>query len=269
MNISDLFYFFMALLAYSCISIGFVLQKKGIHWMGWKEKKNKTYYRYLFLWLTGFVIMNIYGVPSAVALKRLPAHITAAFAGWGIVVLVFLSGFFLKEKLFKTDYLFSFMIVLGICLLSLFENSGNETSLNIAGLAFLSVIPAVLFGIGFWRGLSKKTKTLVFAAVCGMTAGLMVVFLRLLVVEYQYRVALYFRSPNLYLYIIFALISLISLQVACKKGEMMIIGPVQYSSAIIYPMLAAFFVFQQILHPMQLVAALMICLSIVFILKKR
>ncbi|MCP5103511.1 MAG: hypothetical protein GY950_09040, partial [bacterium] len=122
---------FMALIAYSAVSTGFVLMKMGIDWMGWKGKRDKVFYKKFFIWVTGFIIMNIYGVPSAIALKQLPPHIVAAFAGWGIVVLVFLSHFLLKETLFKTDFVFSFLIVAGIFLLNFFEKPSADGIISV------------------------------------------------------------------------------------------------------------------------------------------
>jgi multidrug transporter EmrE-like cation transporter len=259
----------MALIAYSAISTGFVLMKMGIHWIGWKKKRNTTFYKNLALWMSGFIIMNIYGVPSAAALKQLPPHIVAAFAGWGIVVLVFLSHFLLKEKLFKTDFLFSLLIVAGIFLLNFFEKPAPANIINVKGIIFLSSIPVIVFIPGFIKKLSGKVKTVLFASVSGISAGLMVVCLRLLVLKYQYRVALYFHSPYLYLYIGFALLSFIALQVAIKNGSMMIIGPVQYSTTIIYPVLAAFFVFNRLINLLQFLSIGLIVYSVIHILKKR
>jgi drug/metabolite transporter (DMT)-like permease len=265
-------YFFsilMALVAYACISTGFVLMKMGIDWMGWKKKRNRTFYKNLSLWITGFIIMNIYGVPSAVALKHLPSHIVASFAGWGIVVLVFLSHFLLKEKLDKTDIVFSLSIVAGIVLLNLFEKPSPPRTADETGMVLLAAIPVVLLAAAFVSRLSPKMKTILFASVSGISAGLMVVSLRLLVLAYGYDVALYFNSPYLYVYIGFALLSFIALQAACKNGPMMVTGPVQYSTTIIYPLPAAFLVFDRGIHPVQFLAIGLIVYSVISILKKR
>ena len=55
----DIFSIIMAMAAYTCISAGFVLMKKGILWIGWKGEKNQKYFLNLFLWISGFIIMNI------------------------------------------------------------------------------------------------------------------------------------------------------------------------------------------------------------------
>lgn len=259
----------MALLAYSCISTGFVLMKMGIGWTNWKGKRNRTFYKSITLWISGFIIMNIYGVPSAIALKRLPPHTVAAFAGWGIVMLVFLSHFLLKEKLHKSDYFFSLGIVAGIFLLNFFEKSAPDNMIDIKSMIFLSLLPVIIFIPGFSNRLSARMKTVIFASVSGISAALMVVFLKLLVIEYRYQIVLYFNSPYLYFYIAFAILSFIALQMAIKKGSMMIIGPVQYSATILYPLLAAFFIFHREIVLIQFLALGMIVYSVVAILKKR
>jgi drug/metabolite transporter (DMT)-like permease len=264
-----LFPYTMALIAYSLLSIGFVLQKKGIHWIGWKANKDRVFYRHLFTWIIGFVIMNIYGIPSAIALKSLPPHIVSAFAGWGIVMLVFFSYLILKEKLFPGDYLFAFLIVAGIFILGYFEpiTKPGTQSFSLWGLVLLSLLPVIVFSIAFLKTIIKKIQTASFASVSGMTAGLMVVFLRLLVLNHGYEVLRYFASPYLYLYILFALLSLISLQLALKNGAMIAIGPVQYASNIIYPLIATLVVFQQSIYPIQVIAIALIVFSVTRILK--
>lgn len=262
---------FMAITAYTLLSLGFVLQKKGIQWMGWKGPKDKIFYSNLTTWIAGFIIMNTYPLPSAIALKNLPPHIVSAFAGWGIIMLVFFSFLLLKEKLYKTDYIFSLLIVVGIVLLNYFEKStGPDTSTaapRVWGLSILCAVPVILIFIGLLKFPDKKVKTWVFASVSGMCAGLMVITLRLLVVNFGYEVSSYLGSIYLYLYLGFALLSFIGLQLALKNGPMIAVGPVQYSSTIIYPVFAAFLVFQQPIHWVQFFAIALIVYSVISILK--
>lgn len=263
---------FMAVTAYSLLSLGFVLQKKGIQWMGWKGPKAKIFYSNLVTWVIGFIVMNAFPIPSAIALKNLPAHIVSAFAGWGIIMLVFFSFLLLKEKLHKTDYIFSLLVVVGIVLLNYFEKStGSDPSIDsprVWGLAILCAVPVILIFIGLLRFFSQKVKTWVFASVSGMCAGLMVITLRLLVVNFGYEVSSYLGSIYLYLYLGSALLSFIGLQLALKSGPMIAVGPVQYSTTIIYPVFAAFLVFQQSIHWVQILAIALIVYSVINILKR-
>ncbi len=259
----------MALIAFFCLSFGFILMKMGINWMGWKESKNKIYYKNLFIWITGLIIANIYGIPSALALKNLPPHMVSVFAGWGIVVLIYLSYFLLKEKIFKTDYLFSFLIILGIFLLSYFKQESSGETIQPIGIYILGFIPIVLFLFGFAKKITNPVKTAIYGAVSGFSAGLMIIFLRILVLKYQYQVGLYFTSPFSYLYIIFALLSFVALQFAFKHGPMMITGPAQYSTTIIYPLFAAWLIFHDQINLIQLILIGIISYSVIMIMKKR
>ena len=219
----------------------------------------------------GFIIMNAFPIPSAIALKNLPAHIVSAFAGWGIIILVVFSFLLLKEKLYKTDYFFSFLIVSGIVLLNYFEKStptgSSATTFRVWGLGILCTVPVILIFTGLLKFLDKKVKTWVFASVSGMSAGLMVITLRLLVVNFGYEVSSYLGSIYLYLYLGSALLSFIGLQLALKNGPMIVVGPVQYSTTIIYPVFAAFLVFQQPIHWAQFLAIALIVYSVINILR--
>jgi len=258
----------MAAIAYSCISTGLVSMKKGIQWMTWKGKRDKSFYQKLTLWLTGFLVMNIYGVPSAIALKYLPPHTVAAFAGWGIVLLVFLSHWCLKEQIFRSDYLLGSTIVIGIILLNLSESAPSTIQVNRTGMFIFCILPGLLFILGFNKTLSSKSKTILFALVSGISAGLMVISLKILVMLYQYRVTMYFNSEYLYLYIGAALLSFIALQIACKNGPMLIVGPVQYSGNIIYPAVSALLVFGHWLPLIQIGAVAIIVFSVIVMLRK-
>jgi len=237
--------------------------------MGWKGPKGKTFYWNLAIWVTGFLVMNIYGVPSAIALKSLPPHIVAAFAGWGIVMLVFFSFLLLKEKIYPTDYIFSILVIMGIFFLGYFEKTHPSVhSFSLWGMVLLCALPIILFFAGLLKFLTQKVMTVIYSSVSGMSAGLMVVSLRLLVIKFGYEVSLYFDSLYLYLYIVFALLSFIALQLALKNGSMIAIGPVQYSANIIYPAASTLLVFQESLHPIQVLAVAAIIYAVINILKK-
>ena len=172
----------MAVVAYTALSSGFVLQKKGIGWLGWKGKKERKFYKYFIIWFLGFVIMNIYGIPSAIALKTLSPHLVSAFAGWGIVVLIFLSRLIIGEKSNRMDYLYSFLIIAGIIIFCLFENiSVIVHEKNIMAFLVLSFVPVFIFIFFIVRGFSNKWKNVLFASASGIFTGMMVVVLNIFV----------------------------------------------------------------------------------------
>ena len=263
------FALFMSAVAYTLLSTGFVLQKKGINWIGKNPGSDKEFYKNLITWLSGFRLMNIYGVPGAIALKSLQPYVVGSFAGWGIVVLVFLSYIILKENLYKSDYYYSALIIFGIILLFLFQGSESkevETDKLIAVLYFS--VPLVLLFSGFVGKSGKKIKSVVFAIASGVSAGIMVVSLKFLVGFFGYRVGGYFGSVYLYLYISAALLSFISLQFALKNGSMILIGQLQYSANILYPVLGSALLLKNRISFITLFAILLIVFSVIKILKK-
>ncbi|MEN8223149.1 MAG: hypothetical protein ABFR36_07805 [Acidobacteriota bacterium] len=260
----------MAAVAYSFVSIGIVLQKKGIFWIGWKGLKDKTYYKHLAVWLSGFLLMNLYGIPSAIALKSLPPHQVSAFAGWGVIVLVFLSKFFLKDVLFRSDYFYSLVVIAGIVMLNLSGNpvAGSEISLTVLTLLYF-FFPVFLFILSLLTKFNNKIVNVLTAVVSGCTAGLMVISLKGLIGLHGYRITEYPASIYFYLYLFFALISFLSLQMSLKTGPVLITGQLQYSSTIIYPVAGSLIVFSGKTGLFQIISIVIIVIGVIRILKNR
>ncbi len=264
-----LFAIVMATLAYSSVSAGMVLMKKGIDWLGWKGSKGKLFYKNFFIWVLGFIIMNLYGIPSAIALKVLPAHVVSAFAGWGIVAVIVFSAILLKEKISGMEMVYSGLIVMGIVLINVIGTKDSaERSPDIIGLVLVSLLPILVISIHKLVKQSRFSAAL-WAGVAGASAGMMVVYLKLLIGERGYSVSEYFSCLWFWLYVFFALLSFIAIQVACKKGDMVTVGPVQYCATILWPLFAAFVVFGEKISVLQLFMFMIITASVFSILKKR
>jgi len=272
MNLMDNFLLslLMAATAYSFISIGIVLQKKGILWIGWKGIKDVSYYKHLVIWISGLLFMNLYGIPSAIALKSLSPHHVSAFAGWGVIVLIFLSKIFLKDVIFRSDYFFSMVIIAGIVMLNLSGNSvtGPEISIDVITLLYF-LLPVVLFILLLMTKFTNKTINALSAVVSGCTAGLMVISLKGLIGYHGYRIMEYPGSLYLYLYLFFALLSFVSLQMSLKTGPVLVTGQIQYSTTILYPFAGSLIVFSGRTDMLQMIAIILIVIGVVRILKNR
>jgi len=267
---SQLIALFMAAIAYSFISAGIVLQKKGIAWLGWKGRKDKKYFKHISIWLSGFLLMNIYGVPSAIALRYLPPHVVSAFAGFGIIVLIFLSKYFLKDRIFRSDYFYSAIVMAGILLLNLTENISGKSNVSGGILTLLFfLIPVLMFLFASIVDSGDRFKNIFYAAVSGCSAGVMVISLKGLVHFFEYRLSEYPGSIYFYLYIFFALLSFISLQMSLRSGPVLITGQIQYSTTIIYPVAGSIVVFSGSTGLLQLVSIAVIVTGIIKILKNR
>jgi hypothetical protein len=186
---------FITIFAYTLLSTGFVLMKKGIGWIGFKDKKGKTFYRNLLLWIIGFILINVYIVPNTIALKYLTPHLVSSMAGWGIIILIFFSYLILKEKLYRSDYFYTILIVISIVLLHFFERQESEEKVIIPVLAAVSVLPLLLLFPALLRFVPRRVKTILMAALSGISAGLIIVTLKVLVTFSGFAVSTYFSSP--------------------------------------------------------------------------
>jgi multidrug transporter EmrE-like cation transporter len=242
-------------LAYTLLSTGYILQKRGIAWIGHKGEKDRRYYRALAVWIVGFLLMNLYVVPNAAALKRLDPHIVSAMAGWGVIILVLLSQAFLKERILGSDVALTLLIVAAIVVLNVFERpEAGQDMVRLGPLIAAMALPFLLALPALIPNRSRRTRGLLFACVSGLSAGLIIVLLKILVASHGYRIASYFGSPHLYFYLVFSLGSFLALQASYKMGRMLFVGPVQYSAAILYPVLCSAAVFGNHLHAIQLAA---------------
>jgi len=258
----------LALAAYAVLSLGMVLMKKGIPWIGYKGPKDGAWRRDLRTWIAGFLLSNLYVVPSLMALKTLTPHIFAAFAGFGVIVLVLLAAAVLGEKLHRSDIYYTAAIFLSIILLNLYEPTPGKDALNIPLLAGVAAFPLLLFATAFTKGISPTVRAVMFASVSGTSTGMVVVLMKTLVEVHGFRVGDYLHSPYIYLYLFFSLTAFIALQLAYRIESMMRTGPVQYGSSIVYPAVCSALVFGNVIRPIQIAALAAIILAIVGILRK-
>ena len=248
----------VAALAYSLLSAGMVLEKKGVVWIGFRGPKNPAYFKNLFIWILGFLLVNLSIVPNTMALKTLSPHIVASVAGWGVAVMVILSRFLLGERLYAADFLDTALIVGAIVVLNLFEKRNADDVIRGSYLIAVAAAPFVILAFSFLKDVSHKTRAVLLAAVSGLCTGMITVSMKVLVLLFGFRVGAYFASPYLYLYLLFSIAAFVTLQLAFRAGAMMLAGPAQYSAAIIYPVIGSILVFISRLHPVQPAAILAI-----------
>lgn len=261
--------FLLAFLAYTLLAAGLVLMKKGIGWIGHKGPKDSAWRKDIILWVAGFVLSNSYIVPVTMALQTLPTHVVAAFAGWGVAAMVILSRAWLHEKLRPSDAAYAAAMVFAIALLGVYDKPGLERAIQTSWLAGAAAFPFLFVPAAFSRIFSVRPRAFLLAAISGISTGLIVVFMKALVQAYGGRVAAYFASPYLYLYLVFSLLAFLALQFAYKLDSFLRTGPVQYAASILYPALCSALVFGNRVRPVQVAAILSIVLAVAGILRNR
>lgn len=258
----------LALSAYTLLSVGLVCMKKGIDWIGYRGPRDQKFRRVRLIWIVGFIATNLSIVPNALALENLAPHIVAAMAGWGVIVMVRLSRDWLGEPLYSSDWLFAGLIVASIAWLNLLEPVRGVSLPKAGPLAAAAALPVLLLFPGLLRRVKPPIRALVFAAVAGLAAGLIVVSMKGLVGAFGFRLGEWLTSPLFYLYLASSIGAFIALQAAYKMGEMMRVGPPQYAGNILYPAICSWWVFGNRLHPLQGAALLLIALGAAGILRR-
>lgn len=238
------------LFSYFSVSLGFVLQKKGIGWLSHHGKKDAAFFQNLALWSIGFILLNLAVLPNYLALRVLNAYIVNAVSGLNIVFMVFLSGLVLKEKIHPLDYLYTLVMCLSIALINLADRSGAAVLTVRAGYAFGALsVPLGIFILWFLfqkRPFFKKNLSLqaiLLAASGGGMSGLMVTYLKILQMKEGGRILAYLSSPYLYCFFTVSILSLVAVQYAYRMGAMILVGPAQFATMVFYPVLASYFIF--------------------------
>ncbi len=260
----------LALLGFTLLSSGVVLTKAGAPFMQWKDRgpRDARFYRYLATWLVGFALYNVAIIPNGMASDALPPHVVSAISGWGIPVMVFLSSVLLKERLYRSDFLYSAGIVAGIAILNLAEAPADVLQIDKTALYVLLALPFLLLVPVPFRAVPHKAKAILLASAAGCIGGFALVLVNVAVKEFGFDPAGWFGSPYPYLFMSTGTVAFVSLQLAMRWGNMMLVGPINNSLIILYPALCSVLVYDASLGALQLLAIALIVASCVMILRK-
>jgi len=265
-----------AIIAYFILALGFVLQKKGIAIFSPSRKKQDT-----FFWVLGFILININPVFNFLSLLHIPSYLVNAISGLTIVFTVFLSALLLREKIYKSDILFTILMVISIFNVTFFNSTPTQT-LPPKGLVLLfTLLPIVLFLLTIPSLFLKKTnhenqnfsffvtRILLPAFSSGSMSGFMVILMKLVQLEKGNTLSLsYLHSLYLYLFLTHGIVSFIAIQVAYKYGKMVAIAPIQYGAQIVYPILASYLLFSLDVVSLQIAGFVLLTFCVVMIVRR-
>lgn len=261
---------FLALFGTTLYSTGVILQKKGSGWMGWKDRIDFRCISLFLLWLFGMLLSYaVSALPMGMASMSLPPHIVSAISGWSIVVIVFLSGVFLKEKLHASDVMNSGAIVGSILLMSRFQGPTESSGFNTQVLCLLLLAPFLLLIPVFFPRTGRKQKTILLSVFSGFLGGLVIVFMNILVRESGDSFLGMAGSVHLYIYLAAGFASVAAKQAAYRLGDVILVTPLQTSFSMIYPILCTVLLYHSGVNAMQILLVLVIVLACWRIQKKR
>lgn len=259
-----------ALLSSTISSFGMVLQKKGIKWISWKKNKQQDFRKPFITWLIGILLAYIISaIPMGIASKTLPPHIITAMSGWGIVVIVILSFFLLKEHIFLSDVFYSLIIVGCTIMIGLFSEPMAIVEENFFLMLLLFIAPSLFILPIFFKSLSRKVKATLLSIFSGSMGGVAIVYFNMLVRQYFTHGILGIPMNILTLYILAAISGAIAEQASYKIGEMTVVASIRLSLFIVYPVLCSIVLYKAQFNILQFISIALIIISCYYIFKKR
>ncbi|MCX7771653.1 MAG: hypothetical protein N2376_00895, partial [Clostridia bacterium] len=249
---------------------GTVLQKKGLRWINWKKAHKHGYLRYFGTWLSGIILSYfLSAIPLSMASKVLPPHVVTAMSGWGIVVIIFLSFFFLKERVYPSDIVYSIVIVGCTLAIGLLTKPAYVLHINRPMLNILFVVPFGLLVPLVFKAMKPKVKAALLACFSGCMGGIAIVFFNIMVRDYFSKGFAGIPKDILALYLLSAVAGAIAEQGSYKIGTMTVVASIRLGLFIIYPVICSALLFQSRVDEIQVLCIALIILSCYKIFKKR
>lgn len=259
-----------ALIGSTMGAVGMVLQKKGIRWMDLRKSKEKNYLKFFLVWISGICVSYVLSAfPNSMASNKLPPHIITAMAGWEIVVIVFLSWFFLRERIYKTDLFYALVIVGSTVVIGLRSKPSDYIREQIFWKIFLFVLPVVFLLPFLFKSFSHKIKASLLSVYAGCMGGLALVYFNIVVREIFAKGFQGTPVKMLVLYILSAVLGVIFEQASYRIGEMTVVASIRLSLYIIYPVFCSMLLFKTDVDILQFISIAMIVFACYGIFKKR
>jgi drug/metabolite transporter (DMT)-like permease len=287
------------------LSLGMVLQKRHVAWMGYKGRRDAAFRRDLLGWLLGFILMNVAPVTNYFALLGLAANVVSALIGADVAFTALLVAFFLKEKLGGAEIAWTAVLFVALGLAG-FRGGSPSPGFSLSPYLLFYVLPVAVGLVTLlsrWRlaardkaapdggaagaataaatagaaaagaaGAGAKPRhgklAVVFACVAGAFGGYMVLTMRALQLAAGNDLIRWLSTPYLYLYVLGGILSFVTVQLAYKDGSMGTVSPAFYGMQVLWPALASYAVLGAAFDALQAAAFAAIALSIFMISRK-
>ena len=265
-----------AVLGSAVISLGMVLQKKGVAWFGKKSEPegNEQNRRDRASWLIGYGLNNSLVIFYFFALKSLEPSIVGAMMGLNIVFTALFSRTILKEPLSRRVIVGSAILVVCIIVANLAEQGDFASSpAPFMTVAAFYLFPFALVPVAIALRRFARFRSLPFATMFALSAGCLEGVVIVLVKAMQHArgsdVLAYFSTPYLYAYYIATVAITVFMQVAYSNARMTGVAPVLWGAQISYPVLITYAAFAAPIVPLQLAAFVGVVACVILIQSKR
>jgi len=236
------------------LSLGMMLQKLNVSWLGEPPPHRERYLRRAIGWSIGLLFVSVAPAFGYAALLALPANVVAATAGSNVAFTVILSAILLGERVGWRKLAWIVLLFVAIVVAGL-RGSAVAPSGEMAPWAIFSALglPAVIGGLSvvlrrFHRG---KRLALLFAAVAGSFSGSMVLPMRAVQLAAGSNPLRWLATPYPYLFLMGGSGGFIFEQLSYKDGEMSRSAPIFSGMQVLWPALVAHFAFAATFDPIQ------------------
>jgi len=257
-----------AILSYSLLNIGFVLEKKAAAALPKIEEQSTWHNLKNFLtnktWLFGFLLVNIQWFFFLFALEWGSLSLVIPMAGVGLIVLVVFSYFYLKEPITKPEIFAILGIISGVIIMgvtsseseptySLFEM--NNFLKQTSAIVFIVVFTVIMIGMVLFSVIKQiPIIGALYGLASGLASGLGVIFTKavtggfdtsnfwttFVVALKQWVWWIYFA-----LLILFNIASTIFLQLGYQKSKAVIVSPLFSMASLITPIIGGLIIFSE------------------------
>ncbi|HUW40376.1 MAG TPA: hypothetical protein VMV90_05160 [Rectinemataceae bacterium] len=266
MNPTPLSAALIALAGNFVLSLGMVLQKRNVAWLGHKGARDRDFVRARSGWLLGFLLMNAAPVFNYLALLGLPPNVVGAAIGSNVAFTAILSALMLGERLGWRRILWTCATFAAIALAALRGRGASGPLVPGALYAFIALpLVAAAASLALRRRRKSASLAVAIAAVAGSLGGFMILPLRALQIGTAASLAGWLGSPYLYLYIAAGAGSFSIIQLAYKDGEMSKVSPAYYGMQVLWPAIASYFAFGAAFDIVQAAAFAAIAFCVFFV----
>jgi drug/metabolite transporter (DMT)-like permease len=258
--------FLVALAGNALLSLGMVLQKRNIAFIGHRGERDAAFGRKRIGWISGFTLLNMAPVFNFVALLGLPSTIVAAASGSNVAFTALFSALLLGERIGPRSLALTALMFGAIALAGLRGGAGSAPAEGALLLLFLALpLVATVFAILLRRKGRSEGLAVLIGGLAGALGGFMILPMKAIQSLASPTLAGWLGSPWLYCYLIAGASSFSVVQLAYKDGRMTSVSPAFYGLQMLWPALASYFVFAAPFDAVQAGAFTVIALCVVLV----
>jgi drug/metabolite transporter (DMT)-like permease len=276
------------LLSTTSMQIGQVLQKKAVDDLPPMEEQkvgeNMKGVVTSKIWLFGWFLTTLAMVLNMVALGQADITVIQPLIGFGLVVLVVFSHYYLKEEVRKNEIIGIILAIIGVIVLGVFaeesqsfsnvdEVLSNYTQIN----AFIIIGIFLIVIISLWIGTRKsgsKQAGIVFASIASGFSVMGITFSKGLfsIIDIEGFLGALIFWPSYLLLLLFmscSTMAIIVQNMSLQKGKSIVVTPVFNMGSIILPLATGAMVFSEVIGVGKILGTIIILIGAIFLSIKK